>query len=393
MQVGAPWRICEEHLWRFGFAWFQRPWSIHRIHWIHWNDRCLWQFCRGQKEARFFMTKLQWCQALRVRRRFPWVSYIFLIMACPSTWYGHITQIPRIHVLMRFIRLSFLNCALFISNHTDQSHIRNFETSNYARTGRSCKAKCYLSKWWGLHHRQVLHLVHCLYCSHQISWACPWFSWCTSNCAWTKSSKNCMSRCPIVPLPPFLPWQNGPKKIRQECQTRFHSITPWAEPIWKSMNLPWSGRYWDSGPSVKLSHLHPTYPDLFECWEILWSKMQQTSKDMAHHPPKPCHHPYRTSGVQRRWANTWRKSLQISGSRWHMVTYDLFWCGNQELYCIYNIYIRYYLWLWMYNDKWMSERRRTSMSPWTGWRISKELACSCQINKSNFLKVFVSSNR
>lgn len=113
----------------------------------------------------------------------------FLIVACPSTWYGHITQIPRIHVLMRFIPLSFLNCALFISNHTDQSHIRNFENSNYVRTGRSCKAKCYLSKWWGLHHRQVLHLVHCLYCSHQISWTCPWCSWCTSNCAWTKSSK------------------------------------------------------------------------------------------------------------------------------------------------------------------------------------------------------------
>ena len=86
-------------------------------------------------------------------------------------------------------------------------------------------------------------------------------------------------------------------------------------------------------------------------------------------------------------ANTWRKSLQISGSRWHMVTYDFFWCGKQRMCCIYDIYIRYYLWLWMYNDKWMSERRRTSMSPWTGWRISKELACSCQINKSNFLKL------
>lgn len=146
---------------------------------------------------------------------------------------------------------------------------------------------------------------------------------------------------PSFPCHPFCLGKMVPKKIRQECQTRFHSITPWEEPIWKSMNLPWSGRYWDSGPSVKLSHLHPTYPDLFEWWEILWSKMQQTSKDMAHHPPKPCHHPYRTSGVQRRWANTWRKSLQISGSRWHMVTYDLFWCGNQELYCIYNIYIRY----------------------------------------------------
>ena len=86
MQGGAPWRICEEHLWRFGFAWFQRPWSIHRIHWIHWNDRCFWQLCQRQKEARFFMTKLQWCQTLRVRRRFPWVSYIFLIVACHLIW-------------------------------------------------------------------------------------------------------------------------------------------------------------------------------------------------------------------------------------------------------------------------------------------------------------------
>ena len=39
----------------------------------------------GKKRPVFFMTKLQWCQTLRVRRRFPGVSYIFLIMACPST--------------------------------------------------------------------------------------------------------------------------------------------------------------------------------------------------------------------------------------------------------------------------------------------------------------------
>ena len=175
MQGGAPWRICEEHLWRFGFAWFQRPWSIHRIHWIHWNDRCLWQLCQRQKEARFL-----W-QSSNGARLSGWDvdshGFHTSFWSWLATWYGHITQIPRIHVLMRFIRLSFLNCALFVSNHRDQSHIRNFENSNYVRTGRSCKAKCYLSKWWGLHHRQVLHLVHCLYCSHQISWACPWCSW------------------------------------------------------------------------------------------------------------------------------------------------------------------------------------------------------------------------
>ena len=148
-----------------------------------------------------------------------------------------------------------------------------------------------------------------------------------------------MSRCPIVPLPPFLPWQNGPKKICQECQTRFHSSTPWAEPIWKSMNLPWSGRYWDSGPSVKLSHLHPTYPDLFE-WEILCIQ-DATNKHpnprtwpiILQSPATTLTVPREYKGGEPRREGNHFKSPEVGDIWWH----DLFWCGNQELYCIWSV--------------------------------------------------------
>ena len=239
MKGGAPWRICEERLWRFGSAWFQRPWNI-RIRPSNPLKPLLWPSKRGTV---VLWPKLQWS----VRRRFPWVSYIFL-MACPSTWYWHITQMPWIHVLMRSIRfIIFLTIALFISNHhTDQSHIRNFENSNYV-TGRSCKAKCYLSKWWGLHHRQVLHLLHCLYCLHQISWAFPWCNGALPTMLEQSHKVKQKIACRDAPSFPCHPFCLGPIPKRSTGNVKLgfiqlhHGQSPSENP-WISHNLTWRKR-------------------------------------------------------------------------------------------------------------------------------------------------------
>lgn len=119
----------------------------------------------------------------------------------------------------------------------------------------------------------------------------------------------------------------GPKKIRQECQTRFHSITPWAEPIWKSMNLPWSGRYWDSDPSVKLSHLHPTYPDLFDWWENYsdprCNKHPRTWPIILQSPATTLTVPWEYKGGETTREGNHFKSPEVGDIWWHMTYSDV----------------------------------------------------------------------